>query len=132
MAPQGRAYNVDWVVSQLSNVHVANHRDWFAAYTEFPSLLGHLTNPDAGDQVLGIGDVELEVRVSDRPGERATGRLLLEDVLHVPDFGCNVVGGPILDDYGLQMGSKAVHNRLYVEDTGATVALVEVESRTPH
>lgn len=54
MAPEGAPYYVDWVFSNNSNVHVANHRDWFTSYTPFKTQVAN------GIEALGIGTVETQ------------------------------------------------------------------------
>ena len=67
MAPTGTAYNVDWVFSNSSDVHLANHRDWFVTFTPFETKVcngfGAITLANAKTKVMGIGDVELPVKV---------------------------------------------------------------------
>lgn len=100
MAPTGAAYHVDWVFSNASNVHVATHRDRFTAFTEFKT---ELTN---GFEVLGIGDVELEVKTHEnRKGRKSHRTLILRDVLLVPKCVCNILGAAIQNEYAVQYGS---------------------------
>ncbi|KAF3011187.1 hypothetical protein E8E13_011581 [Curvularia kusanoi] len=91
----------DWIWLISSNVHVAKDRGWVTTYTPFDSVLkcslfispGHLP-------VLGVGTVEIPTKCSpNRSGVASHGSLKLEEVLHVPDFPCNAVGGNIGDDY---------------------------------
>lgn len=99
MDPTSDAYHVDWIFSKNSNVHVAKHRDWFTIFTEFKSKLAD------GQEVLGVGDAELEVKTHlKRKGSKSHRTLVLKDVLLVPSCVCNVLGGPILDEYGVTFG----------------------------
>lgn len=92
--PLQGAYNVDWVYATASNVHVAKDRDWFFNYTPFPSRLS------TDLEVLGIGDVQLEVNKKQPNGEGgAYHSLILRDVLHVPETTTNVVAAPVLEDF---------------------------------
>lgn len=91
-------YNTDWIYATASNVHVANHRDWFSKYTPFPSRT-EVPN-GAGMEVLGIGDVQLEVNMKhDVKRGGAFHSLVLRDVLYVPDAVTNVVAALDLDDF---------------------------------
>ncbi|KAK3347277.1 hypothetical protein B0T25DRAFT_572348 [Lasiosphaeria hispida] len=84
----------DWIFSSASDVHVAADRAWFASYTPFET---YTTSYLSGSrmQSVGIGDVELPVRVHPkRHGSRAHGTLHLHNVLHVPTSNCNILGGP--------------------------------------
>lgn len=103
MAPTGPAYHVDWVWSNLSNVHVANNRAWFTTFTDFRSRIGSVYQSGPHEtEVLGVGDVKLDVQTHDNqtgPGSHRT--ILLRDVLFVPTAVCNLLGRPILKDFGL-------------------------------
>ncbi|KAI4740077.1 hypothetical protein E4T50_09489 [Aureobasidium sp. EXF-12298] len=81
MPPQGAAYNVDWVLSNTSNVHVANDRAWFTSYIPF--------QPTA--EVHGIGTVVLPTRIhrqgkSNKPSREIT----LHNVLYAPRYTANI------------------------------------------
>ncbi|KAK3697464.1 hypothetical protein LTR37_017410 [Vermiconidia calcicola] len=81
MAPQGTAYDVDWVFSDGSNVHVAQHRGWFTSYTAFKTKLITMN----GDTMVveGIGQVQLDVKTDDNTGVNEAHRtIVLRDVLH--------------------------------------------------
>jgi hypothetical protein len=99
MPPQGNPYNIDWIFASGSDVHVANHRDWFITYTPFLTYLG---GTSSSTEVLGVGDVALEAQVETNPENGSTTHrtLVLHDVLHVPASTVNIVGGPILKEYG--------------------------------
>ncbi|EXJ60973.1 hypothetical protein A1O7_05126 [Cladophialophora yegresii CBS 114405] len=76
----------DWIFSTASNVHIAIDRTAFKAYAAFKSYV--LTVSDQRQvPVRGIGTVELKLR---EPGSRDNHKILLEGVLHVPDWICNV------------------------------------------
>ncbi|KAK5731772.1 hypothetical protein LTR17_011123 [Elasticomyces elasticus] len=102
MAPARPAYDVDWVWSEQSNVHVATHPDWFVKFTCFETH----TTPETNLRVLGIGDIELMLRTRLEGKDHnkigvGLATIVLRDVLYVPDAGCNIVGSPLLRDYGL-------------------------------
>jgi len=89
----------DWVWSNNSNVHVARDRAWFIDYTPFETVLGsyfiEMTLP-----VIGIGTVELQTKRSpNRSGPDSYSTLYLKTVLHAPSAICNIIGGPIIEDY---------------------------------
>jgi hypothetical protein len=51
--------------------------------------------------VLGIGTVEIPTKRSpNQSGTACHGSLLLKEVLHVPDFTCNVLGDPLWESDG--------------------------------
>ncbi|KAK3632991.1 hypothetical protein LTR56_016039 [Elasticomyces elasticus] len=102
MAPKRPAYDDDWVWSEQSNVHVANHPDWFVSFTCFETHSTAATNL----KVLGIGDIELVLRTKlEVKGQNKIGiglaTIVLRDVLYAPDAASNIVGSPLLADYDL-------------------------------
>ena len=100
MAPSGKPYNDDWVIASNSNVHVANHRDWFTNYTSFQSRLGDAygMSPD-GTIVEGIGDVVLPVEKDvNKSGHAFQSSLTLRNVLHAPGIICNIFAIHACDD----------------------------------
>ncbi|KAL9085645.1 MAG: hypothetical protein Q9159_004583 [Coniocarpon cinnabarinum] len=100
-APQ--ALCPDWALHNNSNVHLAVDRQWFISYTPFASqvLTGMVAGLLGGGQtlpVIGVGTVEIPVKVRD--GIHRT--LRLDDVVHVPDYVCNIVAsGLILAEHDL-------------------------------
>ena len=119
------AYNVDWIFSNNSNVHVANHRGWFTKYTAFKT---HIETGFSGGQsveVEGIGDVELTTKThSTRSGSQYQHTLVLHDVLYAPSVVCNILGGPILGAHSVEIGgtvSKVTHKQ-----TGACIGLLDL------
>ena len=118
MAPTGKAYNVDWILSNNSNVHVANHRDWFTSFTPFTASLS------GGLKVEGIGEVVLPVKTSRvKTGAASQGTLVLHDVCFAPSTVCNILGGPIFDKYQVRFGKDT--GGLIHPDTGASVAILD-------
>ncbi|KAK4635405.1 hypothetical protein CLAFUW4_00001 [Fulvia fulva] len=109
MPPKEPAYNIDWIWSFDSNVHVANNREWFTTFTPFESKISS-THNDLTHLVEGVGDVELEVRKIVGDTKRATGpknsKIVLRDVLLVPSFVCNVMGNPVREDYDVSIGAE--------------------------
>ncbi|KAK4541571.1 hypothetical protein LTR36_007868 [Oleoguttula mirabilis] len=98
------------------------------AYTEFKTYLGPaLFNTQHRVEVLGIGDVELEIRRSNSASAKRKGRMTstitLHNVLHAPGCVTNIFGGPILDYYGLVTNNEG--GKLTDLETGATVALLD-------
>ncbi|KIW29011.1 uncharacterized protein PV07_04858 [Cladophialophora immunda] len=78
----------DWIFSTASNVHIAIDRATFKTYVSFKSYV--LTVSDQRQvPVRGIGTVELKLRRE--PGSRENHTIVLENVLHVPDWLCNVI-----------------------------------------
>lgn len=78
----------DWIFSSASNVHIAVDRSNFRQYVSFKSYVLAV-----GDQrqipVKGIGTVEIKIKR--QPGSKEYHKILLENVLHVPGWLCNVV-----------------------------------------
>jgi hypothetical protein len=100
MAPTGAAYHIDWIFSNNSNVHVANHRDWFTTFTDFPTELGHYAFAQQRLQVVGIGDVELQVKTHPTRGGKGTRKpLVLRDVLYAPTALTNILGNPLFREH---------------------------------
>ncbi|KAK4938363.1 hypothetical protein LTR10_021162 [Elasticomyces elasticus] len=78
----------DWIFSTASNVHVATDRAAFKTYFAFKSYA--LTVADQSQvSVRGIGTVEKKIRRA--AGSKESHTILLEDVLHIPDWLCNIV-----------------------------------------
>lgn len=78
----------DWIFSSASNIHVAVDRGAFKTYVSFKS---YVLTVAGGRQipVQGMGTVEIKIRRA--PGSRETHPICLENVLHVPDWLCNVI-----------------------------------------
>lgn len=77
----------DWVFSTASNVHVAIDRTAFKTYKPFKSYV--LTVSDQRQiSVRGVGTVELKLKRE--AGSRDNHTIILDNVLHVPDWLCNV------------------------------------------
>ncbi|PPJ52298.1 hypothetical protein CBER1_09258 [Cercospora berteroae] len=127
MAPTGPAYRTDWVWLNNSNVHIANHRDWFTTFTKIKSHIGSIYFGDRSiAEVHGIGDVELDVKVRDgRTGPRSHRKIILKDVLYTPSGTCNIVGNPILQDYNLSNDNPAYRYMLYDKETGAPAGIFD-------
>ncbi|KAF3053852.1 hypothetical protein E8E11_011121 [Didymella keratinophila] len=110
MPPSGAAYNIDWVWSFESNIHVATHRDWFTTFTPLTSQITS-THNNTTYSAQGIGTVEVEVRrvmgnvVKRNVGPKNT-TITLRNVLYVPDFICNVMGTPVREDYDISIGAE--------------------------
>ncbi|KAL9109157.1 MAG: hypothetical protein Q9227_006082 [Pyrenula ochraceoflavens] len=112
----------DWVFSNSSNVHLAKDRGWFTEYVPFESTVNSIIG-SRGANVEGIGIVELPVKRKPRgSGPDAHAVLRLVDVLHVPSALCNVLGGPILDDYDVHMGRSEGSLGSIIEPNGRKLA----------
>jgi len=113
------------VFSNNSNVHVAKDRAWFTDYTPYESVVGDFYGMvKDGLRVEGIGTVELPTKRSpNRSGRDSHGTLRLTNVLHVPSALCNIIGGPILEDYNVTTGSVGKASRGSIKDQkGRSVA----------
>ncbi|KAL8938401.1 MAG: hypothetical protein Q9216_003918 [Gyalolechia sp. 2 TL-2023] len=126
MPPSKPAYDVDWIFSNNSDVHVANHRDWFISYEPFVTTFDSGFSNDAGVQVLGIGNVELPTKTHPtRNGAAHQGTILLRDVLYAPSALCNILGNPMSDDYSCAILSAAGPSKITAKDSGACVGLLD-------
>ena len=123
MAPTGEAYHVDWIVATNTNVHTANHRDWFTNYTPFESTVySAIGKSPEGRRVEGIGDVVLPVkRDRNATGRSAQGTLTLHNVLYVPDYFCNIFG-TIDPDQNFELSGQS---RVVDAKTGAKLAIID-------
>lgn len=113
MPPTGAPYNIDWIWSFDSNTHIATHRDWFTSFTPLTSQITSTSNgtTKTTHTVEGIGSVELEVRrIIGNAAKRNVGpknsKVVLRNVLFVPDFFCNVMGVPVREDYDISIGAE--------------------------
>ncbi|KAK5715151.1 hypothetical protein LTR15_010568 [Elasticomyces elasticus] len=127
MAPKGKDYDTDWIWSSTSNVHVANHRDWFTTFTPLSSTITDRSG--TSHAIEGIGDVTLDVRRMVGAAAKAAknkamvnSTIVLRDVLYVPTFACNVLGEPVRQDYDVSIG---VDKLLTDKSTGRGVGLLE-------
>ncbi|KZM24784.1 uncharacterized protein EKO05_0003465 [Ascochyta rabiei] len=94
----------DWIYSDSSNVHVAKDKAWFTSYHPFRSSIGSVYNIGDPIQVVGIGTVEFEVKA--RPRSFGTSTIQLHNVLHAPNYICNVLGRPITSVYTIGLGGS--------------------------
>ncbi|RMD43251.1 hypothetical protein DV735_g1841, partial [Chaetothyriales sp. CBS 134920] len=78
----------DWIFSSASNVHVAIDRASFKDYFPFKSYVLTVAEQRAV-VVKGIGTVELEIRR--RRGSKESHTIMLENVLYIPSWLCNIV-----------------------------------------
>ena len=126
MAPSKPAYDVDWIWSNTSNVHVANHRDWFTSYNPFSSTVGSVLGGNES-KVVGIGDVDLPTKSHPiRNGAAYQKVLHLKNVLHVPKSICNIFATSILEGYGIKTGGDGpTAGHVFSEPSGARVALID-------
>ena len=81
-----------WKLDTAASSHMTPHRDLFITYTESKGFIGNANLSKS--KTAGIGTVRLVV------GGRS---LYLRDVLHVPDFGHNLVSIPTLDQLGCKL-----------------------------
>ena len=134
MPPPKPAYDVDWIISINSNVHVANHRDWFTSYTPFPTTFEGGFGGVAGNGVCvsGIGDVELSTKTHPTRSGRAYQRdIVLHDVLYAPGAFCNIIGQPLVEKYSVNFESGLGKARLTDPTSGACMGLINMDP-LPH
>lgn len=127
MPPSKPAYDVDWIWSNNSDVHVASHRDWFTSYTPFStSVSGGFGNEVS---VAGIGDVKLPTKTHPtKAGTAFQGTIILRDVLYAPSGVCNIIGSPILDDYDIDMDFGARAGKVNSRTNGARAGLLNLNT----
>lgn len=126
MPPSKPAYNIDWIFSNNSDVHIANHRDWFVSYEPFATAFNAGLTFGAVP-VLGIGDVELPTKTHPtRNGAAHQGTILLREVLYAPSVLRNILGNPLFHDHECSMSFEAGStSKITVQDTGACVGLLD-------
>jgi hypothetical protein len=78
----------DWIFSSASNVHVAIDRSSFKEYRPFRTYVLAVAD-NRRIPVKGIGTVELKIRKS--PGSKESHKVLLEPVLYIPSWLCNIL-----------------------------------------
>ncbi|KAL8662020.1 MAG: hypothetical protein Q9202_005074 [Teloschistes flavicans] len=124
MPPPKPAYDIDWVFSNSSNVHVANHRDWFTSYKPFiTNFHPGLGRPGCEVPVAGIGDVELHTKTHPtRAGAAHQHTLVLRNVLYAPTCSCNILGG---HEHNYIIAGPSSQSRLLDPDTGACIGLLD-------
>lgn len=124
MAPQSPAYDVDWIYSHTSDVHVAKHRDWFTRFTEFKT--GVTQTMGNAIECLGIGTVELDVKTDETIGPNEPRRtIVLRNVLYAPTALCNILGNPIRRDYSTVIDWDTNTGVLEEKETGACAGLFD-------
>lgn len=77
----------DWIFSSSTNTHIAIDKPLFKTYTSFDSYVLSLAD-HRKIEVKGIGSVELKIRC--RQDSRNERTIVLENVLHVPSWLCNI------------------------------------------
>lgn len=117
-----------WLWSKECSIHVANDRVWFGDdYTAFESFV----TDRSGDKirVAGVGSVRLPVKRV--PNWRIPKSILvLENVLHMPDVPCNIVGEPLSRDYTLVCRSSTHRGPTVLDRNGQPVAMFEHSVKT--
>ncbi|THW02280.1 hypothetical protein D6D26_04437 [Aureobasidium pullulans] len=127
MAPQGDAYNVDWVVSPSSNVHVASDRAWFTDYTPFTTKISAAPGAEPSVEVHGVGTVVLHTRTygKGKPPKPAC-HITLTNVLYVPGNPVNIFSTMKMEsdvNIKFRFGSNAVEP-IIKRDTNHVLGLV--------
>jgi hypothetical protein len=104
MPPQGAAYNVDWIFSNTSNVHVATDRAWFTTYIPFRTKVASMPGAEPDAEIHGIGTVFLPTRTH-RQGRshKPSGELTLHRVLHAPGHTVNIFAACVEPDISISI-----------------------------
>lgn len=104
MPPQGAAYNVAWVLSNTSNVHVANDRAWFTSYTPFRSKLSSMPGAEPSVEVHGVSTVVLPTRIHHQGKSHKPSReVILHNVLHAPGHFINIFATSMEPDLDISL-----------------------------
>lgn len=112
-------------------MHVANHRKWFTTLTKIKSRIDNTGCDCSGDEpftheVRGIGDVELDVVVQEnRTGPKTQKKLILRNVLYIPNIICNVLGEPILKSHKREKGTSKQKSWLCDKKTGTKAIVLD-------
>jgi hypothetical protein len=125
MAPSGEEYKIDWVISNSSNVHVANHRDWFTSFTSFDTYCGQFF-ANSRLEVAGIGTVQLNVKLHNghRARQKGSRIITLHNVLYAPGSICNIFGQPDSSAYRFHSNFSPYYGMLLDED-GNRAGIIE-------
>ncbi len=124
MAPSGEAYNVDWVWSNNSDVHVANHLDWFTSDHPFKAKVSMGFGPQV--DIMEVGEVALPVKIHPKKtGRDSHSTLRLSNVLYMPNATCNILGDLFDIGIGVQVGPGCPSGKLTNLTTGATAGLLD-------
>ncbi|KAL8948012.1 MAG: hypothetical protein Q9222_005763 [Ikaeria aurantiellina] len=130
MPPSKPAYDIDWIFSNVSNVHVANHRDWFTSFTPFTTTFNgglDFTGGGSGVHVAGIGVVELPTKTHPtRSGAAYQASIVLQDVLYAPDALCNIIGLPIMAEHDCFLNYGTGTGKVISDTNGACVGLLDL------
>jgi hypothetical protein len=104
MPSQGAAYNVDWIFSNTSNVHVATDRAWFTTYIPFRTKVASMPGAEPDAEIHGIGTVFLPTRTH-RQGRshKPSGELTLHRVLHAPGHTVNIFAACVEPDISISI-----------------------------
>ncbi|KAH0360065.1 hypothetical protein KCU65_g9606, partial [Aureobasidium melanogenum] len=99
MPPQGATYDVDWILSNTSNVHVANNLAWFTHYSPFRTKLSTMPGAEPTVEVHGIGIVVLPTRIH-RQGKshKPSREITLHNVLYAPSYTVNIFATSVEPD----------------------------------
>lgn len=112
-------------------ISVAKDRGWFKTYTPFASTIdiSPFTSSPKQLLVLGIGTVEIPTKRSPNlSGVSSHGSLHLNEVLHVPDFLCNVIGSPInsSDGYVVEISFSSKSKGTIKDSQGKNMAYFDI------
>lgn len=78
----------DWIFSSASNVHIAIDRSAFKTYIPFRTYVLAIAD-QRQVPAKGIGTVELKIKR--QPGSKESHKVVLENVLYVPNWLCNII-----------------------------------------
>ncbi|KAI4727387.1 hypothetical protein E4T49_04881 [Aureobasidium sp. EXF-10728] len=130
MPPQGASYNIDWIISNTSNVHVANDRAWFTSYTPFSTKYSVMPGAKPSADVEGIGTVVLPTRTYlKRKAHKPSCEITLHNVLHAPLNTANMFATRMQPDLNISFFSKAVEPVVRRKDNKVVGLVVPSSSR---
>ena len=114
----------DWVYDIHTNCHVCNDRAWFTEYTPLQTMvLTLMTNHPVA--VFGIGRVSIPVkRTPNLSGTKNHGLIEVDNVLHAPNYFCNVLGKSLPRRLGFKVDFRGGKNDKggIKDETGKSVA----------
>ncbi|KAF3283235.1 hypothetical protein TWF970_001213 [Orbilia oligospora] len=95
--PANRLHKLDWAVTTSSNINAAQDRSQFVRYQKV-----HMLTKE-GHEIYGYGDIRLLVPTMSNIGRDGVALIELHRVFHIPSLEYNVLGLPMINQYGLLM-----------------------------
>ncbi|KAF3182073.1 hypothetical protein TWF225_006568 [Orbilia oligospora] len=119
--PANRLHKLDWAVTTSSNINAAQDRSQFVRYQKV-----HMLTKE-GHEIYGYGDIRLLVPTMSNIGRDGVALIELHRVSHIPSLEFNVLGLPMINQYGLLMHSQPA--RLFLNQERSVWAYVDKLTR---